>query len=126
MGVGSFGDNGELYFEIQLVAVSGEEFLVSALFDTGFTDGWLAINTQDLEALGWSLLTAQVEMITAQGNAQFNIYEGKVIIDGIEVIIPVHVGDDIPDTIMGSLWLDIMQLVVNKPRGILTLNMIEQ
>jgi predicted aspartyl protease len=64
-------------------------------------------------------------MTTARGNARFNIYEGKVIIDGIEVIIPVHVGDDIPDTIMGSLWLDIMQLVVNKPRGILTLEMIE-
>jgi predicted aspartyl protease len=47
MGVGSFGDNGELFFEIQLVAVSGEEFSVEALFDTGFTDGWLAINTQD-------------------------------------------------------------------------------
>ncbi|WP_313952559.1 hypothetical protein [Nostoc sp. FACHB-110] len=65
-------------------------------------------------------------MSTARGNARFNIYEGKVIIDGIEAVIPVHVGDDIPDTIMGSLWLDIMQLVVNKPRGILTLNMIEQ
>ena len=124
MGVGSFGDNGELYFEIQLVAVSGEEFSVDALFDTGFTDGWSAINTQDLEALGWLLLTAQVEMTTARGNARFNIHEGKVQINGIEVIIPVHVGDDIPDTIMGSLWLDIMQLVVNKPRGILTLEML--
>jgi predicted aspartyl protease len=62
-------------------------------------------------------------MTTARGNARFNIYESKVIIDGIEVIIPVHVGDDIPDTIMGSLWLDIMQLVVNKLRGILTLEM---
>jgi predicted aspartyl protease len=124
MGVGSFGDNGELYFEIQLVAVSGEEFSIEALFDTGFTDGWLAINTQDLEALGWSLLASQVEMTTARGDARFNIYEGKVIIDGIEIIIPVHVGDDIPDTIMGSLWLDIMQLVVNKQRGILTLEML--
>ncbi|MEA5574182.1 aspartyl protease [Calothrix sp. UHCC 0171] len=124
MGVGSFGDNGELYFEIQLVAVSGEEFFVEALFDTGFTDGWLAINTQDLEALGWSLLVSQVEMTTARGDARFNIHEGKVIIDGIEIIIPVHVGDDIPDTIMGSLWLDIMELVVNKPRGILTLEML--
>jgi predicted aspartyl protease len=124
MGVGSFGDNGELYFEIQLVAVSGEEFSIEALFDTGFTDGWLAINTQDLEALGWSLLASQVEMTTARGDARFNIHEGKVIIDGIEIIIPIHVGDDIPDTIMGSLWLDIMQLVVNKSRGILTLEML--
>ena len=38
---GSFGDNGELFFEIQLVALSGEDFFVEALFDTGFTDGWL-------------------------------------------------------------------------------------
>jgi predicted aspartyl protease len=126
MGIGSFGDNGELYFEIQLVAVAGDEFLLDALFDTGFTNGWLAINTQDLEALGWPLLSAQVEMTTARGNARFNIHQGKVIIDGIEATIPVHVGDDIPDTIMGSLWLDIMQLLVNKPKGILTLETIEQ
>lgn len=125
MAIGSFGDNGELYFQIQLVAANGEEFSVEALLDTGFTDGWLAINTQDIDALGWALLTAQVEMMTARGNARLDIHEGKVIIDGTEVIIPVHVGDDIPDTIMGSLWLDIMQLVVNKPKGILTLEMVE-
>lgn len=124
MGVGSFGDNGELFFEIQLVAVSGEEFSVEALFDTGFTDGWLAINTQDLEAVGWSLLTAQVEVMTARGNAPVNIHEGKVIIDGTEVTIPVHVGNEIPETIMGALWLDVMQLVVNKPKGILTLEFV--
>lgn len=124
MGVGSFGDNGELYFQIDLIAVSGEVFCIEALFDTGFTDGWLAINTQDIEALEWRLLTAQVEMTTAGGLSQFQIYEGKVIIDGIEFIIPVHVSDDIADTIMGSLWLDMMELVVNKPRGVLTLKMI--
>ena len=122
---GSFGDNGELFFEIQLVALSGEEFSVEALFDTGFTDGWLAINTQDLSALEWSLLAAQVEVMTARGNAFFNIYEGKVIIDETEIVVPVHVGDDIPDTIMGSLWLDVMELVANKPKGILTLSMVE-
>lgn len=126
MIAGRFGNNGELYFEIQLVAANGDEFSVEALLDTGFTDGWLAINTQDLEAVGWSLLTAQVEMRTAGGDARLNIYEGKVIIDGTEVIVPVHVGDDIPDTLIGSLWLDIMQLVVNKPRGILTLEMVER
>jgi len=42
MIVGSFGNNGELFFEIQLVAGNGEEFPVEALFDTGFTDGWLS------------------------------------------------------------------------------------
>jgi len=125
MIVGSFGNNGELFFEIQLVAGNGEEFPVEALFDTGFTDGWLAINTQDLEALRWPLMISQVEVRIAQGSARFNLHEGKVIIDDTEVIIPVHVGDDVPDTLMGVLWLDIMQLVVNKGRGVLTLEMME-
>ncbi|WP_348535383.1 hypothetical protein [Komarekiella delphini-convector] len=71
------------------------------------------------------MIAAQIEMRTARGEARFDIYEGKLIIDETEVIIPVHVGDDIPDTILGSLWLDIMQLVVNKPKGILTLEMVE-
>jgi hypothetical protein len=31
MGVGSFGDNGELHFEIQLVAADGEKLSVEAL-----------------------------------------------------------------------------------------------
>jgi len=86
---------------------------------------YLAINTQDLEALRWPLMISQVEVRIAQGSARFNLHEGKVIIDGTEVIIPVHVGDDVPDTLMGVLWLDIMQLVVNKGRGVLTLEMME-
>jgi predicted aspartyl protease len=126
MGLGAFGDNGELLFEIQVVAANGEVFSVEALFDTGFTDGWLAVNTQDLQALNWVLIAAQISMRTARGEGQFNLYEGKVIIDGTEIIIPIHVGDDIPDTLMGSLWLNIMQLVVNKPRGILTLEMVAE
>lgn len=125
MGLGTFGADGELFFEIQLVAANGEVFSVSALFDTGFTDGWLAINTQDLEALEWSLVLGQVEMRTARGEGEFYLYEGKAIVDGIEVIIPVHVGRDIPETAMGSAWLDIRKLVVNKPEGVLTLEIIE-
>lgn len=35
-------------------------------------------------------------MRTAQGEAQFDIYEGKLIIDGTEFVIPVHVGDTSP------------------------------
>ncbi|NJR74502.1 MAG: hypothetical protein HC773_14395, partial [Scytonema sp. CRU_2_7] len=31
MAIGSFADNGELWFEIQLVAVNGEEFSIEAL-----------------------------------------------------------------------------------------------
>ncbi len=52
-----------------------EKIVVEALFDTGFTDGWLAINRQDLDALGWSLITSQVELATAGGEAQFDIYQ---------------------------------------------------
>lgn len=77
-----------------------------------------------MEALGWSLLTSQIQLQTAQGKARFNIYEGKIIIDSVEVIIPVHVGDDLPDTILGSFWLDIVQLVINKPNGIFTLEIL--
>jgi predicted aspartyl protease len=122
---GSFGDNGELFFEIQLVAAERVEFSIEAILDTGFTNRWLAINIQDLDPLGWSLIAAQVEMATARGSAQFDIHEGVVIIDGCEVTIPVHVGADIPDTIIGSLWLDLMELIVNKSKGILTLEMCE-
>ncbi|MBW4671914.1 MAG: hypothetical protein KME60_31930 [Cyanomargarita calcarea GSE-NOS-MK-12-04C] len=42
-------------------------------------------------------------------------------IDDIEVIVPVHVGDNLLETIIGSFWLDIMRLVADKPNGILTL-----
>ncbi len=122
---GRFGDNKELFFEIQLVAANDEEFLVEALLDTGFTDGWLAIDTQDLDALGWSLMALQVEMTTAQGSARFDIYSGKVIVDGVEVMVPVHVGDNLPETIMGSFWLGIMRLVADNPNDVLTLEMVE-
>ncbi|WP_242072220.1 hypothetical protein [Nostoc sp. FACHB-110] len=64
-------------------------------------------------------------MQTARGNALFDIYEGIVIIDGIEFTIPVHIGDEIPDTVLRVLWLDIMQLIVNKPNGILTLEIVK-
>lgn len=125
MIAGRFGDNGELFFEIQLVAANGEQFEVEALFDTGFTTGWLGINSQDLEALEWSIIIPKIEMQTARGLEYFDLYEGKVIVDNKEFIIPVHVGEELSDTLIGSLWLDIMQLVVNKPRGILTLEAVE-
>lgn len=56
MIAGRFGENGELLFEIQLVAANGEQFSLEALFDTGFTSGWLSINSQDLKALDWSII----------------------------------------------------------------------
>ncbi len=48
---GWFGENGELFFEIELIASNGEIFLVEVMLDTGFTAGYLAINFQDMEAL---------------------------------------------------------------------------
>ena len=125
MIAGEFGNNGELFFSVQMVAANGEQFEVEAIFDTGFTTGWLAINYQDLEALEWLIIIPKIEMQTAQGVDFFDLYEGKVIVDDREFTIPVHVGEEIPDTLMGSLWLDIMQLVVNKPKGILTLEVVK-
>jgi predicted aspartyl protease len=52
------------------------------------------------------------------------IHEGLIIIDGEEVTIPVHVGDEIPEFLIGAGWLEIMELAVNKPEGILTLSRI--
>jgi predicted aspartyl protease len=40
-------------------------------------------------------------------------------------IVPVHVGDELNEILIGSQWLERMELVVNKPRGILTLEMVE-
>jgi predicted aspartyl protease len=125
MIAGTFGEDGELFFEVQLIPALAAPFTVPVLFDTGFTDGWLLIDRQDLEALEWSKSLGQSKMRTARGAGTFYIYEGKVIIDDIEVTIPVHVGRDVPETAMGSAWLDIMKLTVNKPEGILTLELIE-
>jgi predicted aspartyl protease len=43
MGVGTFGADGELFFELKLIPTVGEPFDIQALFDTGFTDGWLVL-----------------------------------------------------------------------------------
>ena len=34
---GEFGENGELFFEIELIADNGEFFPIEVLLDTGFT-----------------------------------------------------------------------------------------
>lgn len=123
---GRFGEYGELFFEIELMASNGEIFPVEVLLDTGFTTGYLAINSQDLESLDWPLITPQVEMQTARGDDYFDIYQGTVIIDSQEFIVSVHVGDELSEILIGSQWLDRMELVVNKPRGILTLEIIQE
>ena len=124
MRSGWFGENGELFFEIELIASNGEIFPIEVMLDTGFTAGYLAINFQDMEALEWSLVQSKFKLATARGDALFDLYEGRVIIDGQEFVIPVHVGGELPEILIGSQWLDRMQLVVNKPIGILTLEMV--
>jgi predicted aspartyl protease len=44
---GKFGEIGELFFEIDLIAADRERFPIEVLLDTGFTTGWLALDTQD-------------------------------------------------------------------------------
>ncbi|MBO3458413.1 aspartyl protease [Aetokthonos hydrillicola Thurmond2011] len=116
---GTFGDEGELFFEIDLIAADGLELPVDALFDTGFSS-WLAINDQDLEALGWFYVEQQT-MRTAQGESDFEIYLGKVRIDGQAFNIPIHVGQGLSEVLLGRQWLKTRRLVVDIPSGVLML-----
>ncbi len=125
MIAGRFGENGELLFEVKLIASSGEQFSVEVLLDTGFTTGWLAINSQDLEALDWSLIASQIEMRTARGNDFFDLCEGLIVIEEKEFKVPVHISDELPEILLGSQWLETMQLIVNKSQVIVTLGMVD-
>ena len=89
------------------------------MLDTGFT-GFLAISKQDLDSLDWSFIR-QEELRTAQGEARFYIYLGKVLLDGQEYEIPVYAGDEITEVLLGSEWLKNLPLVVNYQARILTL-----
>jgi hypothetical protein len=119
MILGRFGDEDELFFEIDLIAADGLELSVEALLDTGFS-WWLAINNQDIEALGWIYLEQQT-MVTARGDAEFDIYLGKVQIDGQYFDIPVHVGQGLPEILLGRQWLKNRRLVVDISSSVLML-----
>lgn len=120
---GQFGENDELIFEIELMTKNGEVISVDVMLDTGFTAGYLAIDQQDIIALGWQKLQSDIRMKTAQGVGRFDIYEGQVIIDSREFIVPVHVGKDLPEILIGVKWLKLMRLSVDyywqsrKPRN---------
>ncbi len=60
------------------------------MLDTGFSY-WLAIDNQDVDPLAWIRLERQT-LLTARGDFDFDIYAGKVKMDGQEFDIPVHVG----------------------------------
>ncbi|NER19590.1 MAG: aspartyl protease [Symploca sp. SIO1C2] len=116
---GFFGEKGELLFEIDLIAADGSIISVNALLDTGFTE-WLAMDTQDVESLGWSYLDKQ-EMRTARGDTRFNVYQGTVIFDRQELTIPVLCRREVPEILMGLLWLETRRLVVDRKAGVLRL-----
>lgn len=116
---GTFGDRDELFFEVDLIANNGLELPVDALLDTGFS-GWLAMDEQDLEGLDWIYIRRQ-EMQTARGEFDFDLYAGKIRIDNQEFDIPVHVGDGVPEVLIGRQLLKNRRLVVDISAGILTL-----
>lgn len=116
---GTFGDEDELFFEIDLLSEQGLELPVDAMLDTGFS-GWLAIDKQDLEGFDWTYFCQQT-MTTARGDVDFELYIGKVRIDGQEFDIPVHAGDGLPEILIGRKWLKNKQLLVNIESGVLTL-----
>ncbi|MEG3924642.1 aspartyl protease [Microcoleus sp. D3_18a_C4] len=116
---GSFGDNDELFFEVELIANNGLELPVDALLDTGFS-GWLAMDEQDFEGLDWTYIRRQ-EMQTAKGEFDFDIYAGKIRIDNQEFDLPVHVGDGVPEVLIGRQLLKNRRLIVDISAGVLTL-----
>lgn len=99
MIAGEFGSNGELLFEIELIAANGERFPVEVLLDTGFTNGWLAINFQDIEFLEWTLIKSREAMQTARGEEFFDIYAGKVLLYEQEFDIPVVARTEIAENL---------------------------
>lgn len=116
---GRFGDGEELIFEIELITFDGFELPIDAVFDTGFSD-WLAIDKQDLEGFNWEYL-GERSMLMARGVSNFDIYAGKVRIDGELFDIPVYAGDGVPEVLLGRQWLRNKRLVVDMSSGVLTL-----
>ncbi|NJL88415.1 MAG: aspartyl protease [Coleofasciculaceae cyanobacterium SM2_1_6] len=118
---GRFGERIELFFEIGLVAADGESFPVEVLLDTGFTTGWLALDTQDCLGLGWVMTEREQVMQTVRGEEYFDIYEGRVVLNEQDYIIAVLAGDGVSEPILGLQWLRKLPLTVDFEMGILTL-----
>ncbi len=116
---GFIGDEDALLFEIGIIAADGMELPVDAMLDTGFSS-WLAINEQDIAVLGWEHLRTQV-MQTARGEMEFDIYVGTVKFDGEEFDIPVHIGRELTEVLLGRKWLTNRKLLVDLSSDELTL-----
>lgn len=117
-----FGENGQIYFEIDLIGGDDISFPVETMLDTGFTE-FLAMNKQDVQSLDWDFLN-QDKLRTAQGETEFDVYSGRVIIDSQEWEIPVFAGDEIQEILLGSQWLKLFILVANYSQNIVSLELI--
>lgn len=117
---GHFSEIGELLFDIELISANNERISAEALLDTGFTE-WLAINVQDAESLGWTLLETERDLQTARGQEFFDLYIGTIVIDNLEFTVPVYAGEGIGEILLGLQWLQSRRLIVDYPQGFLTL-----
>lgn len=120
MILGEFNGRGELIFEVGLVASDGDIIPIQAVLDTGFT-GWLAIDVQDAESLGWTLEREGEDMQTAEGEAEFKIYLGNVLLDTEEFNIEILGGEGLESILLGVNWLQFKRLVADFPARVLTL-----
>ena len=102
-----------------MITGDGLSLAVEVILDTGFTE-FLAINKQDLEGLNWTLVDKET-LRTAQGETAFDIYLGRIILDGQEFEIPIFAGDDIQEILLGSEWLRIFDLIAKYKEGVLSL-----
>ncbi len=60
-------------------------------------------------------------MRTAQGEAQFNLYQGGLLLDEEEFMISALGGDELQDIVLGVRWLQTKRLVADFSAGMLTL-----
>lgn len=116
---GRFGENGQIYFEIDLIDNDGVNIAVEAMLDTGFTE-FIVMNQQDIESFEWAFLS-QDKLRTAQGEAIFNIYLGSLAIDGQVFEVPVFAGTEIQEILLGSQWLKQFTLIARYSEGRVTL-----
>ncbi len=121
---GRFGENGQIYFEIDVIGGDNFSFPVETMLDTGFTE-FLAMNKQDIESLDWIFL-GQDKLRTAQSETEFDVYSGRVIIDSKEWEVPVFAGDEIQEILLGSRWLKLFILVANYGENTVQLELIEK